>query len=157
MQSSRFNRDEETQAVWSIRQTSIPAYFIVSGLLFVLFNGLYVWRGLVNALPGTATADSILAALREASGMVPWIVLSTILLVEGRLCWWNSISKRGTTKVWKKAWKQVRKKDGEKNDNNGWLGLNGNRPPSARAVLLTNRRQPLSQERTDSSSFLPGG
>ena len=84
MQSSRFNRDEETQAVWSIRQTSIPAYFIVSGLLFVLFNGLYVWRGLVNAMPGTATADSILAALREASGMVPWIVLSTILLVEGR-------------------------------------------------------------------------
>ena len=84
MQSSRFNRDEETQAVWSIRQTSIPAYFIVSGLLFVLFNGLYVWRGLVNAIPGTATADSILAALREASGMVPWIVLSTILLVEGR-------------------------------------------------------------------------
>ena len=84
MQSSRFNRDEETQAVWSIRQTSIPAYFIVSGLLFVLFNGLYVWRGLVNAVPGTATADSILAALREASGMVPWIVLSTILLVEGR-------------------------------------------------------------------------
>ena len=84
MQSSRFNRDEETQAVWSIRQTSIPAYFIVSGLLFVLFNGLYVWRGLVNAIPGTATTDSVLAALREASGMVPWIVLSTILLVEGR-------------------------------------------------------------------------
>ena len=78
------NPEEEVQAVWSIRQTSIPAYFILSGLLFILFNGLHIWRGFANAPTGTAAADIILAGLHDASGMVPWIVLATILLVEGR-------------------------------------------------------------------------
>ena len=88
MQDDRLNPElspeEEVQAVWSIRQTSIPAYFIVSGLLFILFNGLHIWRGFANAPTGTAAADIILAGLHDASGMVPWIVLATILLVEGR-------------------------------------------------------------------------
>ena len=78
------NPEEEVQAVWSIRQTSIPAYFILSGLLFILFNGLHIWRGFANAPTGTAAADIILSGLHDASGMVPWIVLATILLVEGR-------------------------------------------------------------------------
>ena len=62
----------------------IPAYFFLSGLLFLLFNGLYIWRGFANAATGTAAADIILAGLKDASAMVPWIVLATILLVEGR-------------------------------------------------------------------------
>ena len=83
-EDDRLNPEEEVQAVWSIRQTSIPAYFILSGLLFILFNGLYIWRGFANAATGTAAADIILAGLKDASAMVPWIVLATILLVEGR-------------------------------------------------------------------------
>ena len=83
-EDDRLNPEEEVQAVWSIRQTSIPAYFFLSGLLFLLFNGLYVWRGFANAATGTAAADIILAGLKDASAMVPWIVLATILLVEGR-------------------------------------------------------------------------
>lgn len=84
MQDNRTNPEDEVQAVWSIRETSIPAYFIVSGLLFILFNGLFVWRGWANAPPGTAAADIIMGGLKDASGMVPWIVLATILMVEGR-------------------------------------------------------------------------
>ena len=83
-EDDQLNPEEEVQAVWSIRQTSIPAYFILSGLLFILFNGLYIWRGFANAATGTAAADIILAGLKDASAMVPWIVLATILLVEGR-------------------------------------------------------------------------
>ena len=83
-EDDQFNPEEEVQAVWSIRQTSIPAYFFLSGLLFLLFNGLYIWRGFANAATGTAAADIILAGLKDASAMVPWIVLATILLVEGR-------------------------------------------------------------------------
>jgi len=83
-EEDQLNPEEEVQAVWSIRQISIPAYFILSGLLFILFNGLYIWRGFANAATGTAAADIILAGLKDASAMVPWIVLATILLVEGR-------------------------------------------------------------------------
>ena len=83
-EDDQLNPEEEVQAVWSIRQTSIPAYFFLSGLLFLLFNGLYIWRGFANAATGTAAADIILAGLKDASAMVPWIVLATILLVEGR-------------------------------------------------------------------------
>ena len=80
MQDERENRRE---SIWSIRQLSLVRYYIAFAILFALVTGLYLWRGFATALPGAHAVDTALAALKEASGLIPWLIVFTFYLVEG--------------------------------------------------------------------------
>ena len=80
MQGERENRRE---SIWSIRQLSLVRYYIAFAILFALVTGLYLWRGFATALPGAHAVDTALAALKEASGLIPWLIVFTFYLVEG--------------------------------------------------------------------------
>ena len=45
--------------------------------------GLHLWRGFTTAILDEHIIDSALAALKEASGLIPWLIISAYYLVEG--------------------------------------------------------------------------
>ena len=73
----------QRESIWSIRQLSLTRYYIAFAVLFVLVTGLYLWRGFATATFSANTVDSALSALREASGLIPWLIIFTFYLVEG--------------------------------------------------------------------------
>ena len=77
------NNIEPRESVWSVRQLSLVRYYIAFAILFALVTGLHLWRDFATALPGAHVLDTALAALKEASGLVPWLIVFTFYLVEG--------------------------------------------------------------------------
>ncbi len=75
--------DDPRESIWSIRQLSLIRYYVAFAALFALFTGLYQWRGFATAVPGAPFVDTLLAALKEASGLTPWLIIFTYYLVEG--------------------------------------------------------------------------
>ena len=73
----------QRESIWSIRQLSLTRYYIAFAVLFVLVTGLYLWRGFAAATFSANTVDTALSALREASGLIPWLIIFTFYLVEG--------------------------------------------------------------------------
>ena len=73
----------QRESIWSIRQLSLTRYYIAFAVLFVLVTGLYLWRGFATATFSANTVDTALSALREASGLIPWLIIFTFYLVEG--------------------------------------------------------------------------
>ena len=81
--AATFQQDNHRESIWSIRQLSLTRYYIAFAILFVLVTGFHLWRGFATALPGTHYVDTALAALKEASGLIPWLIVFTFYLVEG--------------------------------------------------------------------------
>lgn len=81
--AATFQQDNQRESIWSIRQLSLTRYYIAFAILFVLVTGFHLWRGFATALPGTHYVDTALAALKEASGLIPWLIVFTFYLVEG--------------------------------------------------------------------------
>ena len=77
------HRDNQRESVWSLRLLSLTRYYITFAILFALVTGLYLWRGFATALPGAQYVDTVLDALKEASALIPWLVIFTYYLVEG--------------------------------------------------------------------------
>ena len=75
--------DDPRESIWSIRQLSLTRYYVAFAALFALFTGLYQCRGFATAVPGAPFVDTLLAALKEASGLTPWLIIFTYYLVEG--------------------------------------------------------------------------
>ena len=76
-------QDSRRESIWSIRQLSLTRYYIAFAIFFALTTGFHLWRGFATALPGTHYVDTVLAALKEASGLIPWLIVFTFYLVEG--------------------------------------------------------------------------
>ena len=79
----RNNNDDPRESIWSVRQFSLVRYYIAFAALFVLVTGLHLWRGFANTPHGAHAIDIALAALKEASGLTPWLIIFTFYLVEG--------------------------------------------------------------------------
>ncbi len=77
------HQDNQRESIWSLRLLSLTRYYITFAILFALVTGLYLWRGFATALPGAQYVDTVLAALKEASALIPWLVIFTYYLVEG--------------------------------------------------------------------------
>ena len=74
---------DRRESIWSIRQLSLTRYYITFAVLFTLVTGLYLWREFATATYGAYLIDTALAALKEASGLIPWLIIFTFYLVEG--------------------------------------------------------------------------
>ena len=79
----RSTNDDLRESIWSVRQLSLTRYYITFAVLFALVTGTYLWRGLAIAAPGAHVVDTVLAGLKEASGLTPWLMIFTFYLVEG--------------------------------------------------------------------------
>lgn len=77
------NNNDQRESIWSLRQLSLTRYFLTFAALFAFVTGLHIWRQFATALPGDHPADTILAALKETSGLIPWLIIFTYYLVEG--------------------------------------------------------------------------
>ncbi|MDE2939900.1 MAG: hypothetical protein OXR67_13450 [Chloroflexota bacterium] len=79
----RSTNDDLRESIWSVRQFSLTRYYITFAVLFALVTGIYQWRGIATAAFGAHEVDTVLAALKEASGLTPWLMIFTFYLVEG--------------------------------------------------------------------------
>lgn len=79
----RNHHDDHRESIWSLRQLTLTRYYISFAVLFSLVTVLYLWRSFVNPLPGQQAVDTALAGLKEASGVIPWLIIFTYYLVEG--------------------------------------------------------------------------
>ena len=75
--------DNPRESIWSIRQLSLIPYYAAFAALFVFSTGLYLWRGFTTAGPATHYIDTTLTSLKEASALIPWLIVFTYYLVEG--------------------------------------------------------------------------
>ena len=78
-----YEQENQRESIWSIRQLSLTRYYIAFAALFSLATGLYVWRGFTTSRASTSAIDTALDALKEASGVTPWLIIFTFYLVEG--------------------------------------------------------------------------
>ena len=120
MQDERENRRE---SIWSIRQLSLVRYYIAFAILFALVTGLYLWRGFATALPGAHAVDTALAALKEASGLIPWLIVFTFYLVEGI----SMLAERYLKSRYAKG-----KEQGQEEERQRWLAWNQRREEALR-------------------------
>ena len=74
-------QNNQRESIWSLRQLSLTRYCVTFAALFSLITGLHLWRGFATVLPGTHIVDIVLAALKEASGLTPWLIVFTYYLV----------------------------------------------------------------------------
>ena len=79
----RNHHDDHRESIWSLRQLTLTRYYIAFVLLFCLVTALHLWRSFSNALPGQFTVDTVLVGLKDASGVIPWLIIFTFYLVEG--------------------------------------------------------------------------
>ncbi len=77
------NNDNPRESIWNIRQLSLTRYYITFAALFVLVTGVYLWRGFDTAVIDAYVVDTAMAALKEASALIPWLIIFTYYLVEG--------------------------------------------------------------------------
>ncbi|MDE2779009.1 MAG: hypothetical protein OXI91_04955 [Chloroflexota bacterium] len=75
--------DSRRESIWSLRQLSLIPYYVAFAALFVLSTGLYLWRGFATAGPAAHHLDTTLASLKEASALIPWLIVFAYYLVEG--------------------------------------------------------------------------
>jgi len=75
--------ESRRESIWSLRQLSLIPYYIAFAALFVLSTGLYLWRGFATAGPAAHHLDTTLASLKEASALIPWLIVFAYYLVEG--------------------------------------------------------------------------
>ena len=75
--------DSRRESIWSLRQLSLIPYYVAFAALFVLTTGLYLWRGFATAGPAAHHLDTTLASLKEASALIPWLIVFAYYLVEG--------------------------------------------------------------------------
>ena len=75
--------DSRRESIWSLRQLSLVPYYVAFAALFVLSTGLYLWRGFATAGPAAHHLDTTLASLKEASALIPWLIVFAYYLVEG--------------------------------------------------------------------------
>ena len=83
VQRMQNQHDEQRESIWSLRQLSLTRYYISFAVLFSLVTVLYLWRSFVTPLPGQHAVDTALAGLKEASSVIPWLIIFTYYLVEG--------------------------------------------------------------------------
>ena len=83
VQRMQNQHDEQRESIWSLRQLSLTRYYISFAVLFSLVTVLYLWRSFVTPLPGQYAVDTALAGLKEASSVIPWLIIFTYYLVEG--------------------------------------------------------------------------
>ncbi len=77
------NNDNPRESIWNIRQLSLTRYYITFAALFVLVTGVYLWRGFDTAVIDAYVVDTAMAAFKEASALIPWLIIFTYYLVEG--------------------------------------------------------------------------
>ena len=77
------DNENPRESIWNIRQLSLTRYYVTFAALFVLVTGLHLWRGFATATGGQHVVDTVLSALKEASGLIPWLLIFTYYLVEG--------------------------------------------------------------------------
>ena len=75
--------DSRRESIWSLRQLSLVPYYVAFAALFVLSTGLYLWRGFATAGPAAHHLDTTLASLKDASALIPWLIVFAYYLVEG--------------------------------------------------------------------------
>ena len=77
------NNENQRESIWSLRHLSLTPYYLAFAALFVLATGLYLWGGFAAAEASAHVVDTALAALKETSGLTPWLIIFTYYLVEG--------------------------------------------------------------------------
>ena len=75
--------DSRRESIWSLRQLSLIPYYVAFAALFVLSTGLYLWRGFATAGATEQHIDTTLGSLKEASALIPWLIVFAYYLVEG--------------------------------------------------------------------------
>ena len=90
---------------------------------YALVTGLYLWRGFATALPGAHAVDTALAALKEASGLIPWLIVFTFYLVEGI----SMLAERYLKSRYDKG-----KEQGQEEERQRWLAWNQRREEALR-------------------------
>ena len=108
----------QRESIWSIRQLSLTRYYIAFAVLFVLVTGFYLWRGFATATFSANTVDTALSALREASGLIPWLIIFTFYLVEGV----SMLAERYLRSRYAKGWQEGREEERQK-----WIDWNRRR------------------------------
>lgn len=119
----RNNNDDPRESIWSVRQLSLIRYYIAFAVLFVLVTGLHMWREFATALPDAHAVDTALAVLKEASGLIPWLIVFTFYLVEGI----SMLAERYLKSRYDKG-----KKDGREEVQKLWLAWNRRREEALR-------------------------
>ena len=75
--------DNRRESIWSLRQLSLIPYYVAFAILFILSTGLSLWRGFATAGPSAQHIDTTIASLKEASALIPWLIVFAYYLVEG--------------------------------------------------------------------------
>lgn len=76
-------QENQRESIRSIRQLSLTRYYLAFAVLFAVVTGFHLWRSFATALPGAHYVGTALAGLKEASGLIPWLIVFTFCLVEG--------------------------------------------------------------------------
>jgi len=75
--------DNRRESIWSLRQLSLIPYYVAFAILYILSTGLSLWRGFATAGPTAQHIDTAMASLKEASALIPWLIVFAYYLVEG--------------------------------------------------------------------------
>ena len=121
------NNENSRESIWNIRQLSLVRYYVTFAALFVLVTGVYLWRGFATATPDEHIVDTVLAALKEASGLTPWLMIFTFYLVEGV----SMLAERYLKSRYDKG-KEDGREEGQEEERQRWLAWNQRREEALR-------------------------
>ena len=136
------SRGDHRESIWSLRQLSLVRYYIAFAALFSLVTGIQVWRGFATALPDQYVVDTVLAGLKEASSVTPWLIIFTYYLVEGV----SMLAERYLKSRYDKG-REVGKEEGREETQQQWMAWNQRREEALEAGKDFNEPPPGETEK----------